>query len=333
MSFNSTNENLYSLIINEIKDLVISDKSFEHIIDDKPIPDEYIIIDKRIDRNAIIRTKPLDQLYSTEISKTKKIFDDIKNGKNLDISSMEQFINTALNDMTINNNVLSSINQLKIDDNYTYNHSFNVSLLSTIIGKWLGYSVSNLKELGLAGLLFDIGKLKIPDYILNRPHHVTSKESKIIQQHTVTGYQMLKSLNLPDNILMATLQHHENIDGSGYPLKIKANRIHEFAKIIHICDMYDAMTTTRIYADKKSPFEAADIIRIESGLTLDPSIAFVFLSNIAEFYSGRDVKLNDNSIGTIIHINPNNPTKPTIKIGNAFVDMTKHSTLKIIDLI
>lgn len=333
MSLDNKIQELYSLIIEEIKNFIIDDKPSEAIDDNTLSVNDYIIMDKRINRNAIIKTKPIDQIYKTEMLETKKTFEDIKKGKNLNISSIENFVNNALQDMTGNNNIISRIKQLKEDDDYTYRHSFNVSLLATNIGKWLGYSNSDLKDLGTAGLLFDIGKLKIPDHILNRPHQVTAKEIKIIQQHTVTGYNMLKSLNLSNNILMATLQHHENIDGSGYPLGLMSNKIHEFAKIIHICDMYDAMTTNKVYADKKSPFEAADIIRTLSGVTLDPTITFIFLSNISEFYSGSDVLLSDNSVGTIIHINPTNPTKPTIKVNNKFIDMTKNSNLKIVDII
>ncbi|MCT4663243.1 MAG: HD-GYP domain-containing protein [Tissierellales bacterium] len=325
--------NMYNNLIDEISIFVKSDQNLSFDLNSKLTVNDYITIDKRINRNAVIKTDPIDLLYKNEIKETKKTFENVKNGQSLDISSIESFIDTALPDITGNNNILSRIRQLKEDDDYTYRHSLNVSILATNIGKWLGYSAKQLKELGTAALLFDIGKLTIPSEILNRPHKVTSKESKIIQQHTVTGYNMLKLLNLPDSILLAVLQHHENMDGSGYPLGVSGDKIHEFAKIIHICDMYDAMTTDRIYAPKKSPFEVADLIRIESGSKLDPGIAYIFLNNIAEFYSGSKVILNNGQTGTIRHINPLNPTSITLQIGEKFLDLSKSPQLKIVDFI
>lgn len=333
MALDSKIVNIYDDLIREISLFVKSDQNLSFNLDTKLTVNDYITIDKRINRNAIIKTEPIDQLYKNEIQETKKTFENVKNGQSLNISSIEAFIDIALPDITGNNNILSRIRQLKEDDDYTYRHSLNVAILATNIGKWLGYSPEQLKELGTAALLFDIGKLTIPSEILNRPHKVTSKESKIIQQHTVTGYNMLKLLNLSDSILLAVLQHHENMDGSGYPLGVSGDKIHEFARIIHICDMYDAMTTDRIYAKKKSPFEVADLIRIESGTKLDPGIAYIFLNNIAEFYLGTKVILSNGQIGTIRHVNPLDPTSITIQVDQTFFDLNKSPHLKILDFI
>lgn len=335
MSSNFNMNVAYENLISDIKILVKSAKNefVEKDLFQPPPLDMLLKAHRKNKANIIVKTVPIDQLHEERIERSKRAFADVQIGKALDISAIQELVDEAFPDLMGNNNVLSRIRQLKDDDDYTYRHSFNVSLLAVAIGKWLGYSDDDLKELSLAGLLFDIGKLKIPPYILQRPGTVTAKEAAIIQQHTVLGYNMLKELDLPDSILYATLQHHENIAGGGYPLNLTEKQIHEFAQIIHICDAYDAMTTQKIYGQKKSPFEAADIIRLESGTTFSPRIAFIFLSNLVEFYMGCNVRLSDGQIGTIVHINPHKPTKPTVMVNNKFIDLSVDTSISIIDIV
>lgn len=325
----------YTDLISDIKLLIKSSKIESEFKEDNLLPvfDKILIAQRKSKLNLVVKTDPIDEIHKESILKSKQAFADVRNGKNLDVLAIQNLVDESLPDLTGNNNVLSRIRQLKEDDDYTYRHSFNVSLLAVAIGKWLGYSDSELKDLSLAGLLFDVGKLKIPPYILQRPNQVTAKEKKIIQQHTVLGYNMLKELKLPESVILSSLQHHEKVNGEGYPLKIKENQIHEFAQIIHICDAYDAMTTNKVYSEKKSPFEAADIIRKESGISFSSSISFIFLMNLVEFYSGCDVSLNNGQIGKIIHISPMSPTKPTILVDNKFIDLSKESNLKIVDIV
>lgn len=123
-----------------------------------------------------------------------------------------------------------------------------------VLGKWMGYAGQNLKELILAELVHDIGKTLVLLEILNNPGRLTDIEMEVMKTHTTLGYQMICNLNIPQSVMLGTLQHHERSDGSGYPLRVGSSKIHEFAKIIAAADIFDAMTSDRVYRAKISPF-------------------------------------------------------------------------------
>ncbi|GKT33897.1 HD-GYP domain-containing protein, partial [Aduncisulcus paluster] len=188
--------------------------------------------------------------------------------------------------MIRNNDVLMRLNQLKESDDYTFEHSLRVSILASMIGKWLGYSKDQLIELGQAALLFDIGKMKIPDFILNKEKPITEDEFEVIKRHAQFGYSVLmKTQGVTNNIKYSALQHHERLDGSG---------------------------------PKVSPFKAAEFISWQSGTTLDSKVCYVFLSNLAEFFVGKKVRLSTGEEGTIIYVDVNFPTRPVVQVGEKF---------------
>lgn len=203
-----------------------------------------------------------------------------------------------------------------------------------MIGKWLGYSKQQLVELGQAALLFDIGKMKIPDFILNKEKPITDDEFEVIKRHAQFGYSVLmKTQGVTNNIKYSALQHHERLDGSGYPLRLKSGQIHEFAKIIMVCDIFDAMTTDKPYRKKVSPFKAAEYISWQSGTTLDSKVCYVFLSNLAEFFVGKKVRLSTGEEGTVIYVDVNFPTRPVVQVGEKFVDLVKEHSIQVDELI
>ncbi len=277
---------------------------------------------------------PFDKKHAGMITKMKDTFESLKEANEIDLDLIKTEVVNALPDMIRNNDVLMRLRQLEESDDYTFEHSIRVSMLSTMIGKWLGYNEEQLIELAEASLLFDIGKMKIPAFILNKPGKVTEEEFEILKRHAQFGYRILMMTSgVTSNIKYSALQHHERMDGSGYPLKIKSNQIHEFAKIIMICDIFDAMTHDRPYAKKISPFKAAEYIAWQSGTTLDYRIAYVFLSNISEYFVGKEVILSDGRIGKIVYVDVNYPTKPLISVDDGFIDLIKESEITIEDFV
>ena len=140
-------------------------------------------------------------------------------------------------------------------DDLTYVHSMNVALIASVIGKWMGYNQEKIKVLTLAGLMHDIGKLLIPEKILNKPGNLTDNEYEIMKKHVNLGYEQVKNKFMPMSVKEAILLHHEKCDGTGYPFGLKSDKIPETAKIIAIADVYDAMTSSRIYRAPICPFE------------------------------------------------------------------------------
>lgn len=273
---------------------------------------------------------PIDVKHEEMIEETKEMFQHLKESNDIDLGSVKDNIEEALPDMIRNNDVLMRLSQLKASDDYTFEHSLRVSILASMIGKWLGYNKEQLVELGQAALLFDIGKMKIPDFILNKEKPITEDEFEVIKRHAQFGYSVLmKTKGVTNNIKYSALQHHERLDGSGYPLRLKSGQIHEFAKIIMVCDIFDAMITDRPYRPKVSPFKAAEFISWQSGTTLDSKVCYVFLSNLSEFFVGKMVRLSTGEEGRIVYVDVNFPTRPVVQVDSRFVDLVKESSIQI----
>lgn len=276
----------------------------------------------------------LEVKYEILADKMEDVFTDIKIGKKIILNEINEELDDLVDEILENDNILGRMRELEEKDDYTFNHSLNVSMLSTMLGKWIGYSQKQIKQLALTGLFHDIGKLKIPDNIINKPGKLTDAEFAKMKQHSIYSYNILKeTIGISSNIAMGALQHHEREDGSGYPLGLKGSEIHEYAKIIAVCDVYDAITSNRVYRTKVSPFFAAEILSGEGFTVLDSRFTRVFLDKIAEFYVGCTVLLSNGDKGQIIYIHPQDRTKAVVKVGDEFIDFLKPQEIEIADII
>jgi HD-GYP domain-containing protein (c-di-GMP phosphodiesterase class II) len=215
-----------------------------------------------------------------------------------------------------------------------YSHPVNVAFISYVIGKWMYYDRAELSRLVCTGLLHDIGKAKIKDSILNKPDKLTEDEMKQVRKHPVLGYQLLTELNFEDtDILIGVLSHHERQDGTGYPRMVKGDKIGDFGKIIAIADIYDAMTSTRPYSESTTPFKAIEEIQELGFGLLDPQICQIFLNNIINFYYGSVVRLNNERIGEIIYVNPEERTRPLIHCEDEYINLTQERDIEIVEML
>ena len=273
---------------------------------------------------------PIDIKHEKAIEDTKAIFEEIRSAGELDLNRIRRNVEETLPDMVRNNDVLMRLNQLKESDDYTFQHSMRVSILATMIGKWLGYTQEELLELGEAGLLFDIGKLNIPDFVLKKPSNVTLDEYELIKKHAQFGYSiLLKTKGVTTNIKYAALHHHERMDGSGYPLRLRDSQIHDYAKIIMVCDVFDALITDRPYKKAISPLLAADYISWSSGKLFDAEVCYVLIKRLSDFFVGKSVILSNGQEGKIIYVDANYPTRPIVQVGEKFLDLTKDRSINV----
>ena len=225
------------------------------------------------------------------------------------------------------------LHAMRNKDDITFVHSVNVALIASIIGKWLNFNDEQIKTLTLAGLLHDIGKLLVPDNILNKPGTLTDNEYEIMKHHVNLGYEQIKDKKLPLPVKEAILLHHEKCDGSGYPFGLKSPDIPAVAKIITIADVYDAMTASRIYRAPICPFEVVKMMYQDAFTKFDPIYAIPFLKNVVASYIGTNVKLSDGRTGNVVLINDNALDKPIVQCGNDYVNLSKNSGLSIVSLI
>ncbi|MCX7709195.1 MAG: HD-GYP domain-containing protein [Clostridia bacterium] len=271
--------------------------------------------------------------YNENVQAVKEVLHDISKGNSVDMEKVNTVSESIFVRINENRDILSCINQIRSVDEYTYTHCVNVSLICMLIGKWLKYPQDRIRLLVQAGLLHDIGKGKVPPEILNKPGSLTPGEFEEIKKHAIYGYRMIENVeNISKEVATAVLMHHEREDGTGYPMGAKGAQIHEFAKVIAVADIYDAMTSNRVYHEKESPFEVFELMEKNAFGVLDHRIITTFLSNIAAYYIGDLIKLNTNQIGEIIYINPRNVSRPLIKIGEQYLDMSKSGNLKIVEL-
>ncbi len=218
-----------------------------------------------------------------------------------------QFADTAKN---IANDLMQAINEndalavdisvLKVSDEYTFKHSVDVATMAMVIAKKLGMSQEEVYDIGIAGLLHDIGKSKIPNEILNKPGRLTEEEFAVMKQHPTYGYQILKeNKELKDIIKLAVLQHHEKINGAGYPLGVEEARICQFAKIISVVDIYDALVTDRPY---KQGFTQRDAVEMIMTMTaeLDMTSLKGFLGSVILYPVGSTVELSNGERAKVV---------------------------------
>ena len=203
--------------------------------------------------------------------------------------------------------ILKSITNSRNIDEYLMRHCVNVALLSSMLGKWLNFPKKDLTLLTYAAFLHDIGKTKVNQTILNKPSKLTKLEFEEIKKHSIYSYELVRNIPyLDESVSLGVLMHHERLDGSGYPLRLKEDKINAFAKIIGITDMFDAMTSDKVYSKKQNPFKVLEIMQHDCMGLLDYNYLSTFIKQMANYYTGEMVKLSDGSIGKIIKIDINN---------------------------
>ncbi len=272
--------------------------------------------------------------YGQNIQTIRGILEDMSNGKNIDLKKIEATTDSIVVRINENRDIVSCITQIKSSNEYTYTHSVNVAFLCMLIGKWMKYGPDKIKKLVQAGLLHDIGKIMVPPEILNKPGKLTDKEYEEIKKHSVYGYRIIEKLpDIERDIGIAVLMHHEREDGSGYPVGLKGEKIHEYSKVIAVADTYDAMTSNRVYRERESPFDAFDEMKNNTFGTLDTKVLNAFLSNIAAYYIGDFVRLSTGEKAEIIYINPSDISRPIVKAGDKFIDLVFNPKIKVVELL
>lgn len=224
-------------------------------------------------------------------------------------------VDEIIDELLASNDILLSLSDIKSVDDYTFEHSVNVCIISLIIGIGLKFPAENLRELGIGAILHDIGKLMIPDEILKKPSQLTVDEFEEIKRHTVYGYEILKrNRNINTVSAYIAFAHHERFDGSGYPMHIKAESIHQCARIVAVADVYDALTSDRVYRRKLKAHEVFEYITALGSHHFDKAVVDTFAKYVAVYPIGTGVILNNRQRGLVARINGKFPTRPVVRV-------------------
>ncbi len=228
-------------------------------------------------------------------------------------------------------------------DNYLYQHSLNVCIYTTLLGMAHGYTQDQLYMLGLGALLHDIGKTQISSKVLLKPGALTKQEYEEMKRHAELGYALLKDEpNIPLIVAHCAYQHHERLDGSGYPRGIRGDDIHDYAKWIGLVDSYDAMTTTRVYRGPMLPHQAIETLFCGTGTLYEQHMVQTFRDRVAIYPIGLTVKLNTGETGIVIDVNGAYVHRPTVRVlydefdaplkSPVDKDLSKHLTTMIVGI-
>ncbi|MCD9022794.1 HD-GYP domain-containing protein [Cohnella silvisoli] len=229
--------------------------------------------------------------------------------------NMRQVMQMIMDDLGNNRDAMIMLMNLHTVDHYLYMHSLNVCVYSTLLGMANGYDHEQLVTLGLGAMLHDIGKTQISMQVLLKPGVLSAYEFDEMKRHTERGYYLLKDEpNIPLLAAHCAYQHHERINGSGYPRGIKGNEIHEFAKWIGIVDSYDAMTSQRVYKDAMLPHQAVEALYSGSDILYDTTKLQLFRDKVAIYPIGLTVKLNTGQSAIVSDINSTCAHRPIIRV-------------------
>lgn len=289
---------------------------------------------KVLDFNGIyvydkINTVPYEDLISEETRESA-----LRHLKHIDIDACLYVANQITNEILEKSDVLFDLIAIGAYDTVTYHHSINVALISTMIGVDMGFNNAKLKELAQAALLHDIGKIKIEGGIVKKPGKLTDEEYEEIKNHAYYGYEMLKDkVSVPSTVKNAIYSHHENEDGSGYPRGLKGDKIHIFAKIIHVADVYDALISKRSYKDNVNPAEAFEHLLANVNTLFNEEVVRTLINCVALYPNGMDVVLSNNETATVIKNHKGFPTRPIVLTNDGqTIDLMNTLNLTIVSL-
>lgn len=261
-------------------------------------------------KRAAVKTIKEEFMHIADEMKLNKAF----NGDHLsrDFSKVVQAI---LSDIKNNEEALALLSDVYVYDSYIFTHSLNVTVYTLGLAVELGFTEKQLLEIGIGALLHDVGKMAIPIEILNKPGRLTDEEFAVMKTHTKAGFDMLRQT--PNISLLSAhcaLSHHERLNGTGYPQGLMQDDIHVYAKMIGIADVFDAVTSHRVYRKPMLPHEALELLYSGAGSQFDQKLIESFRKTVAVYPVGLTVRLSDDRVGIVVKQNKQMSTHPVIRI-------------------
>jgi HD-GYP domain-containing protein (c-di-GMP phosphodiesterase class II) len=313
----------------DASDHQLTDKEMAMLELDGPVISESV--DSRIIMPATLEEERAQaaKVIASSRKAIESMFKDLRMGKAIEAEAVMPLVEEISASVTRNVHALISLVRLKTVDDYTYMHSVAVCALMTALGRELKLTETEIKQAGLAGLMHDMGKAGIPLQILNKPGSLTDHEFDVIRKHPQLGHDMLVKANISDAVTLdVCLHHHEKMDGSGYPKHLSGDQMTIFAKMGAICDVYDAVTSTRAYKPAWEPGMALKRMASWSG-HFDPDVFKAFVKSLGIYPIGTVVMLKSGRLAVVIKQTPDSLLKPVVK---AFFSTKSKIHIPVIEL-
>ena len=245
----------------------------------------------------------------------KRVLDDVVFGRQLELKPINQITEKTTEAIFENPDALACIINIREKDEYLLEHSTAVSILMTVFARFMNIDIETAKELSVGAFLHDIGKIMIPDEILNKPGKLTDDEFEIMKTHVNHSIEIIENTPGISKIsLEVAALHHEKLDGRGYPYNLTSEKISQYGRMITICDIFDALTANRVYKDGMPQVKAfAILLNMAEKDMLDTRLVNLFIKCIGVYPVGSLVQLNSNQLAVVEARNPNDPVRPKVK--------------------
>lgn len=281
-----------------------------------------------------------DMVLANVSSNLKNSLNAFSSGKELEMTALRKSVNLLIDEVVLNRNILIQKEEIRSHDDYLFFHPINVSIYAIMTGLTLGYPESNIVDLGLGALLHDIGMFTIDRSIINNPGALNQQEMDAIREHPAAGFNILRNYRELSTISAhIAYQHHERVDGAGYPRGLLGKEIVEYAKITAVADTFDAVISDHPYRKAYSTTDGLTVLKGLQNTYFDPEIVDAFITNIAPYPIGSLIRLNDGFIAVVTAANRFNMTRPVIEIitdkhgnpikTNLTVDLQQNGKIKI----
>ncbi|WP_163527929.1 HD-GYP domain-containing protein [Halobacillus ihumii] len=253
--------------------------------------------------------------YLETVKQYKQWFSLWQGGSPLDLKEVRSIFVPLLQEAIQAKREVFLLHHYSTEADYNEHHSVAMGLISGVLASKLNDNQGEWIQVGLAGLLSDCGMAQISETILNKEGPLNEKEYEEVKKHPTYSYRLVESTtSLNNRAKLAILQHHERLDGSGYPLGLEKGKIHLFSQITAVSDMYHAMTSERVYRKKQSPFKVLEAILKEQFGRFDHHVIQAFVKEMTNYSAGTKVKLSNNQLADIIFVEPSTPTRPMVRL-------------------
>lgn len=246
------------------------------------------------------------------------------------VREAEQLVQQMLDSLLVDKDIAIHLMNDKIVGEEAYYHSLNVAVLTMMLAKELSFPAEDIRQLGMGCMFHDIGKVEIPDRIVNKTFALTKAEQNLMQMHSHYGQQIAEKLNLPKGVTEIIAQHHEMADGSGYPQQLKAERISPLARVVAITNTYDNLCNRPNPADSLSPYEAMSYMFAHQRKQFDAPALNLFIRCMGVYPPGTIVKLSDGTLGMVVGVNSGKPLRPSVLIYDPSVPKSEAIILDLI---
>ena len=254
-----------------------------------------------------------ESLYQQGIVLQKSLYDAVQEGTPFDDFVPAEFARALVGSLDRNPDALLLLSRIREKDTYLLEHSLNVGILSAHFARSLGMSQPEIEAAANSGLLHDLGKIKIPDEILHKPGRLTEDEMDVMKKHVEYGVDFLSAMNLDEGLIRVVSEHHERLDGLGYPKRLKGEEISYNGRILAITDMYDALTADRCYKAGMPSQKALQILMKDSETKLDATLLQQFIKCIGIYPLGSLVELSNQRVAMVMNQNDKQPLRPVVK--------------------